>query len=261
MDLTFVSVHNRKVSYKDSGQGLPLVFLHPPGMGQAVFHKQFELSKNYRIITYDMCGHGESESCQQSPTMEALAAELKDLLDALNIQRAVLIGYSAGGSVVQHFALSYPERTLGIVLSGGYPRVKSFLLNLEYQGGLLLSKSAPLQLAMIIATAHAQSKAEREHLIQSMLQTDQSVWHEFYRTSYTYSCLDRLQEIDAPMLVVYGQFARHTRAHASDYQLHVRNCSIAVVRHAFHELPTRHWKELNHLIDSFINSKVLRDNP
>ncbi len=226
-------------------------------MGKAVFHNQKVLSDKYRVITYDMCGSGYSSTFEEPVTIEALSDELHAVLNQLGVEKAIVVGYSAGCSVAQHFVISHPERSLSLLLSGGFPRVKTSLLKLEFQAGLWFTKTAPKQLADIIGTAHAKTKTERAHLVQSMIRSDPMNWHDFYQAALTYSCLNQLSMIDIPFLAMYGQFAHYTRAHASDYQRHLKNANIAIVRHAFHELPTRKSDQLNHMIDTFIQAKVL----
>ncbi|MGB1249669.1 MAG: alpha/beta fold hydrolase [Candidatus Promineifilaceae bacterium] len=77
------------------------------------------LSTRYRILNYDLFGHGESAPPPIKPTLSLFAMQLRDLLDFLNIEQCAVVGFSLGGMINRRFALDYPERAwaLGILNS------------------------------------------------------------------------------------------------------------------------------------------------
>ncbi len=83
-----------------------------------------DLSKDHRVIRYDLAGHGLTGP---DPTgtygPERDAVQLKDLLDRLKVDRAVLVGNSLGGQIAWHFAAANPDRVekLVLVAPGGFP--------------------------------------------------------------------------------------------------------------------------------------------
>jgi 3-oxoadipate enol-lactonase len=75
------------------------------------------LARQFRVVRYDMRGHGLSASGpEREYTIAQLADDLAGLLDALGIERASIVGLSIGGVVGQRFAAEYPERTEKLVL-------------------------------------------------------------------------------------------------------------------------------------------------
>jgi len=75
------------------------------------------LAERHRVVRYDMRGHGLSAGPpEREYTIAQLADDLADLLDALAIERATLVGLSIGGVVAQRFAAAYPARTERLVL-------------------------------------------------------------------------------------------------------------------------------------------------
>ncbi|ASF41008.1 hypothetical protein CEH05_18320 [Halobacillus halophilus] len=130
--------------YTSSGAGVPIVFIHPPHMGHHVFKYQNVLSNQFRIITYDIRGHGNSGKNEKPPTIQQLANDLQLLLDRLGIDEAIIVGYSSGSSIAQAFALTYPDRMKALVLSGGFPEINTFLLRMQYYLGLALVNYPPL---------------------------------------------------------------------------------------------------------------------
>lgn len=83
-----------------------------------------DLSKDHRVIRYDLAGHGltgPDPTGAYSPERDAM--QMKDLLDALKVERATLIGNSLGGQIAWHFAAAHPDRVekLVLVAPGGFP--------------------------------------------------------------------------------------------------------------------------------------------
>ncbi|WP_408008669.1 alpha/beta fold hydrolase [Pseudalkalibacillus sp. A8] len=249
------SVFGRNLSVEDRGEGIPIVFLHPPGLGKSVFMHQHHLSSTYRIITYDMCGHGFSDPSPDQVTIVSLTEELRQLLDVLQVEKAVICGYSAGGSIVQHFAITYPERCLGLILSGGFPYVAP-LLKAEFLAGMALLQYSPDLLKTILVTSHGKKKEERAILLKTVSKTNLRNCYDFYQASYTYSCLNQLSRITVPTLVIYGDRVVHIKNFEKVYKQHLEQPYIAVVSNAFHEVPIRKWNVFNPLVDEFINTKI-----
>ncbi|MGI8469957.1 MAG: alpha/beta fold hydrolase [Pyrinomonadaceae bacterium] len=72
-----------------------------------------ELAKNFRVVTYDGRGAGQSPVSTQ-PTNHV--ADFEELLDSLDIEKATLFGHSIGGQIAADFTLRNPERVEKLVL-------------------------------------------------------------------------------------------------------------------------------------------------
>ncbi len=70
----------------------------------------------HQVTLYDLRGHGRSSMPETGYTPEVMAEDLRELLDHLGIEAAHLMAHSFGGSVVLHFACTYPERVLSLIL-------------------------------------------------------------------------------------------------------------------------------------------------
>jgi pimeloyl-ACP methyl ester carboxylesterase len=119
----------RTLSYREaasvSGDALPLVLLHGIGSGAASWVQQFEvLGAGRRVLAWDAPGYGASTPVDgESPIAADYAAVLKDWLDALGIERCVLVGHSLGAIIAGAFAAAHPHRVAGLLLlspAGGY---------------------------------------------------------------------------------------------------------------------------------------------
>jgi pimeloyl-ACP methyl ester carboxylesterase len=101
-----------------------VVLIHGVGMNQTIWSPQIEpLTASYRVVAYDMLGHGDSALPTAAPTLDEYASQLKVLLDAMGVERAHVVGHSMGALVALEFALTHPQRTLSVVaLNAVYER-------------------------------------------------------------------------------------------------------------------------------------------
>lgn len=111
-------------SYEVHGDGSPVVMIHGLGMNRAMWQWQIdELSPHYKLITYDLLGHGESDKPPAPYTMPQMVAQVADLMDETCIERAAIVGFSLGGLIAQAFALEYSDRVSAIaILNSGHAR-------------------------------------------------------------------------------------------------------------------------------------------
>jgi pimeloyl-ACP methyl ester carboxylesterase len=73
-------------------------------------------SERFRVLTYDLCGHGESSLPGQMPSLTVLSEQLRTLLDEISVERCAIVGFSLGGMINRRFAMDYPERASALVI-------------------------------------------------------------------------------------------------------------------------------------------------
>ena len=115
----FISLDDVKLRYEIAGNGPAVVFLHGWGVDLGSWHFLFpSLSDKYTVIRYDRRGFGQSEG-RADQSLDPI--DLRELLDELKIDRAVLLGHSQGGGSALRFAFAFPERLNGLILFGSAP--------------------------------------------------------------------------------------------------------------------------------------------
>ncbi|MFE5858852.1 alpha/beta fold hydrolase [Streptomyces sp. NPDC056500] len=144
-------LHGHRHAYRMAGKGPAVVLIHGIGDSSATWAEIVPgLARRYRVVAPDLLGHGASDKPRGDYSPGAYANGLRDLLSALGIDRATLVGHSLGGAVAAQFAYQFPERTERLVLvgSGGIGRhVTPLLRAASLPGaGLLL---AALQLPTV----------------------------------------------------------------------------------------------------------------
>jgi pimeloyl-ACP methyl ester carboxylesterase len=103
--------------YQQVGSGPDLVMVHGLTGNLAVWHLHLvpALCDQFRILTYDLRGHGYSDKPASGYSADDMAADLIELLDARGIDRAAVVGHSFGADVGLYCALLHPERVAHIV--------------------------------------------------------------------------------------------------------------------------------------------------
>ncbi len=179
---TVIIEDNKKITYDDLGEGIPILFIHPPGMGRHVFYYQRKLSDKMRVIIPDLTGHGDSSEANVNDlSIMYYSKEILALLDELKIKSAVLCGYSAGGGIAQIISSHYQERVSGLILIGGFPAVLNASLKVEHKLGMYMVKHHRNLLTNILANSHTKNKDLKELLISHMNKAQLGAWYKFYQ--------------------------------------------------------------------------------
>ncbi len=105
--------------FDEAGAGHPLVILHAGVADRRMWDAQMAaFAAHHRVIRYDLRGFGES-TLPDEPY--ASHNDLRDLLDALQIPQAHVLGVSMGGTVALDFAIAYPDRVSALIVCGASP--------------------------------------------------------------------------------------------------------------------------------------------
>ncbi len=104
---------NNGSAYEISGpvDAAVLVLVHGLGLNRHVWNGYVSrFAQRYRVVSYDLYGHGESASPPEKPSLTTFSEQLLGLLDELGIEQCSIIGFSLGGMINRRFAMDHPER-------------------------------------------------------------------------------------------------------------------------------------------------------
>jgi pimeloyl-ACP methyl ester carboxylesterase len=220
-------LHGHRVIYRMAGSGPPVVLIH--GMVNSSVHWEpvaLRLAEESTVIAPDLIGHGDSAAVRGDYSLGAHASSIRDLLAALGVERATIVGHSLGGGIAMQFFYQFPQRTerLALISSGGLGREVSPLL----RGAAMPGASAALWAAAhprlldaladvgermrergrglgvyLVAIARALRPLRRSGARRAFLQTLRSVID--FRGQHV-SARDRLYLLDGfPTLIVWGE--------------------------------------------------------
>ncbi len=256
-----------KLSVHERGAGLPILFLH----GMWCNHHAFDdvvagLAGGYRTVCPDLRGHGVSSVPSQAWSVKDLAIDQRRILDALAIEKTVVVGHSLGGMAALHMALHDPSRLGGLVLlstsaAAEKPERRSQLslmsmtINMGGMNRWLAGRVAHAFFSPAFARrSRGQVRAWRAQLrampkpalLQALaaVRDRPSVW-------------DRLDAIATPTLVMGTRDdSIADPAHAADMARRLANAQLIMLPGSGHALPMEHPQELIKALGRFINEHI-----
>lgn len=111
-------INGATISYTITGRGEPLVLIHGYPLNGDLFSQQRRLlSLGFRIITIDLRGFGRSIAPNDAGSIDLYTQDVIDLLNLLNIQRAIIGGHSMGGAITLRLYQLAPQRFRGMILN------------------------------------------------------------------------------------------------------------------------------------------------
>jgi 3-oxoadipate enol-lactonase len=112
-----VDLDGLRLSILEAGTGEPIIFVHGVVTTSNIFPKYVAAySPEFRGIAVDLRGYGDSEKPATGFTIDQFSKDLIKLADALHIDKAVWVGVSMGGMILQRLALDHPDRVRALVL-------------------------------------------------------------------------------------------------------------------------------------------------
>ena len=116
-----IMVNGVRIHYEVRGLGTAMVWAHGLGGTLQEWAGLMEFFQDrYRVIAYDARGHGDSEKPvrPESYSQDIMVEDMRGVMDALDINKAMVGGHSMGANVALNFALHYPERCIGLITVG-----------------------------------------------------------------------------------------------------------------------------------------------
>jgi pimeloyl-ACP methyl ester carboxylesterase len=261
--MPWVEVGQTDIYYQEEGQGQPLVFLHGnSSCGEAWFQQFARFRDRYRVITYDSVNHGHSSNSPRDEEEPDRADELQGFLNALGIQRPVLLGNSMGGDTILRWATRHPDAAAALVPSGmGVSTGAPIALNQQ-----------PLDLeTLFLPTGDALTEGfkqqqprmyERYLRIRSTATRLEAMRHPRRRTrtlEERATLADKVGNIRSPMLIVVGSLDR-LRPNCEKLHELVPGSEYRSIEGAPHNVYYEAAAEYNDTVDSFL-SRVLQAQP
>lgn len=249
------------LAYEVSGAGDPVVLIHAFSVDRRMWAPQIAaLEGRFRVVRYDLRGHGKSAA----PTAPyAPHEDLRSVMDALGIDRATLMGLSAGSTLAIDFAIAYPQRVSRLVLAspGLNGHVPSPPLTWtrpvfeaagkgDAEGAARLWADTPIMALRSGTTAAA--------TVKDLVMSNAQLWT--YRTNpaqpLTPPAIGRLAEVQAATLVILGgQDLPHIAEIAGLLVKGIRGARLATIPGAGHIVNLDAPGAFNRAVDGFVSTR------
>ncbi len=220
--------------YQEKGKGEPLFLLHGNGEDGTYFKNQIEFfSAKYRTLAVDTRGHGKSPRGTAPFTMEQFAEDLNELMNELQISRAIILGFSDGANIAMKFALKYPQKVTALILNGG---------NLDKKG-IKARVQIPIEIGYKIAKKFAlkSQDAKRNMELLGLMIYEPDI--DFYE----------LRSIQIPTLVIAGTRDMIKRTHTESIAENIPNARLAIVK-GNHFVANKKAKIFNKEVEDFLQA-------
>jgi pimeloyl-ACP methyl ester carboxylesterase len=256
----YIDVGDGKLFFEKTGEGEPLVLIHDGLLHSVTWDEQFiPFSNDFTVIRYDRRGYG------QSTRVEYRYSNIRDLyffFDKLGIERAGLMGMSAGGGLAIDFALAYPEKVSFLVLVGAVVNGLQFSDHIYNRGGHLddatradRNKYRQFWFTEDPYAIYPENRAARENAKQIL----ESNPHNFDLNNYimlqppSRPAIGALGEISVPTLIVVGEHdIPDVHAHAGAIQGGIPNAERVIVSDSGHLIPMEQPEVFNKTFYDFL---------
>jgi len=251
-------------SYLATGQGQTVVLIHGVGLNKEMWGGQVVgLATHYRVIAYDMLGHGDSPRPAPGTGLLGYADQLLELLEHLQVPHATEIGFSMGGLVARAFALHYPERLQGLVVLNSV-----FNRSPEQREGVIArtaqaaehgpDANAEAALSRWFSREYqAANPAQIAAIRQTLAGNDPQGYlttYELFATQDMYRA-DDLGSIQVPTLIATGELdPGSTPEMARQLAERIPGAQVAILEEQRHMMPVESPRLVNQVLLSFLDN-------
>ena len=237
---------NLTVSYIDEGlaNASTIIFIHGFPLNKSMWNKQVEvLKENYRVIAYDIRGHGNSDAGDEDFSIELFVNDLFSLMDALKIDKTILCGFSMGGYIALSAIIKHPERFTALHLSdtncaadlseAKEKRMKTIEIIKEHG----LEQYAEESLKKLFAPISFSKQIEEITIVREMIMetSKQSLFRTLHALAERKETCTKLNEIKVPVLIMVGNEDEITPPSvALSMNEKITNSTIHIIDHAGH---------------------------
>ena len=239
-----IKINGLEMNYELSKEkDAPVVVLsHSLACSMVMWQPQIEvLESHFRVLRYDLRGHGKSEATEGAYTLEQLAEDVIGLLDALELDRVHFVGLSIGGMIGQCLALNYADRlktlalcdTAAIIPEEAKPLFEERIRRARDQGMEVLVEET---LERWFTQPYLKQKSpEVERIRNQILATPVAGFIGCSKAILGLNYVERLSQIKLPTLIIVGEDDPGTPVAASEaIHQRIQNSKLVVLPSAAH---------------------------
>lgn len=250
----------------DEGSGRPVVFIHGVMMSGRFFDNQVPyFSRGYRAIVPDLRGHGQSEKVLYGHTVANYARDLRELFDALRVERPVLVGWSMGSMVMYEYLKQFGQDDVaGIVIVDQPP--SDFAWD-GYEFGVLTVQALGEMVEALQMDQHAvaeefaglmlheETPATKEWMVEEITRVPPAVASTILVNQTFQDYRPFFAEVHIPTLVIFGRDNKLTPPEAGEYiASQIAGARFQVFEHSSHVPFIEEADAFNEALKAFVNS-------
>lgn len=260
------SVNNHTVSYNDEGpdESPVIIMVHGFPFNKSMWNKQVEvLIGNYRVISYDIRGHGDSDAGTDDFSIGLFTDDLLGLMDFLKVEKAILCGLSLGGYIALSAIENFPKRFDGLMLCdttciADTPETKEkrriAIENIAEYG---VEQYANESIKNLFAPETFITSKEKASMIKDMIMKTsvQSLSATLLALAGRNESCSKLNEITVPVLIMVGKEDKITPISAARFmEKNIKGSILQIIAHAAHLSNIENPYEFNEHLLKFVSS-------
>jgi len=257
-------INGISIAYHDQGTGFPIVFLHAFPLSRMMWDPQeAALARDFRIVTLDLRGHGESDAPLWHYTLEQAADDVRGLLDHLAIPHAVFVGLSMGGYILFAFYRSYAERVKGLVLADTRAQAETVegkqarfeMAQIAYKQGV--RAIADIMIPKLLSPTTIQTRPELVQRVRTMIEGNQisGIAGDLMAMAARPDSLPLLDQISCPTQVIVGELDLPTPpSDAKRMAERIPDTRLAIIPGAAHLANLEQPELFNETVRSFVST-------
>lgn len=232
--------NGKQIACQIAGHGIPMVCIHAPCIGSVNFVYQQALTDTFQLFVPDLPGHGSSPPARTPITITDMAEDLNEMIKKIGHERVIVVGYSQGVSIALEWCLRHPGTIAGLILVSGFSEVNDLYLHSRfYFAQTFATLHGVSLLARSTAASHLVDQIEQKRWIAHSRETDAGSLRQLYATGHRYRCTERLQEIQVPVQLVYGQQDKPMHPYAQQLANRLPHSSLVFMPGVKHQVVTR----------------------
>lgn len=258
-----LSVNSVEIYYQETGSSYPLVLLH--GLGSSSDDWLFQmpvLAERFRVIAVNLRGHPPSSLLRGPVTIYTLAADVAQLLDALEIPHAHVLGLSLGGLVGQVLAIDFAEKVNQLVLVNTFAHLWPTSLRETYTLArrVVVSKFLPMRTtAKVVARDLFPGPDQtpwREVVVERIGMNDEVSYRYLVEAIRRFDSRAQLDRITASTLLISGDRDAVVPRGCQQQLMHgIPKIQWHIVRDSGHATPVDQPEEFNRVVLEFLKDE------
>jgi len=250
----YVQANGLKMYYEEYGSGEPLVLIHASlatGVGNWKAYLPY-LSTHFRLILPDLRGHGRTVNPQGEIRLPTLTDDLVAFIQALDLAKPFLCGWSGGGDIALDVGIRYPNSVKAMVVGGVTHRVSEEYfrtmraIGAEAPGKVNIEQfeQAMPQFVELLRIVHSQNPDHWKTLLTQ-------ISHEMLEP--TLPSHDDIKKITAPTLIIWGDRDQYLPVEdALELYRLLPNAELAVLPNTDHSLSRTKVEQFANLAKDFL---------
>jgi len=260
-----ISSDGVKISFDKQGEGEPtLVFVHGWSNNRSIWDAQVShFSKTYKVITVDLPGFGESGNNRQTWTMASFGEDVATVINKLDLDQVVLVGFSMGAPVVIETAKRVPDHITGLVLVDELHNVEMQYPPevISYMDSVFMDAVTAPTIEKMKPFVKRNIEASFERILSMLDGVPKEGWRESLNDMFRWEnedCIESLKKTQAPIISINSD---QEPTNVEAFRKYVPSFKVKIIPDVGHLVMWDAPEEFNRLLEKsiqeFINESKL----